>query len=207
MPTIQPSERARSWGFGLKFVLVFHVCLAILEFSALSIIDGFFDLIGAVIGYCAIRDRNRYNLYQLLCYCIYTGMDFFWGLIRIIMLGTKTTKVPAGSSQWQFRVYVVAVIFGTILYAIACAVSYVLYKELRRILLEHSIGPAMGGPGYGGMQGEQQVGAGAGPNGAYQQVGGDLSPSSQSTRSTAFTGPAYKLGGKEQDSEPEAINI
>jgi len=135
MPTIIPTPRARKIGSVMLVALVFHVILAALEFSALSIIDGMFDLIGAVVGYCAIRDSNRYNVYQVLCYCIYTGMDFFWGSVRIVLIATKATKIP-GHKKWQYELYLVTVIGGTIFYLLACIISNMLYQELRKILQE-----------------------------------------------------------------------
>jgi hypothetical protein len=195
MPTLQPTPKARRWAFWLSGLLILHCGLAVVEFAALSIIDGFFDLIGAMVGFCAIRDPNRYNVYQVLCYCIYTGMDFFWGIIRVALLATKTTKIP-GNARWQYELYVVSVIGGTILYMLACGVSLVLYRELRRILLSLSQ-PAL----------EAGVGFGQGAFGGQQgQVGGYQAVNSQAgSVAEPFQGTAYKLGGSTKGADNEDV--
>ncbi|GAB5368075.1 hypothetical protein AAMO2058_001286800 [Amorphochlora amoebiformis] len=189
MPTLIPTPRAKKFGHAMLLVLVFHVVLAILEFSALSIIDGMFDLIGAVIGYCAIRDPNRYNVYQVLCYSIYTGMDFFWGSVRIILLATKATKVP-GNTEWQYKLYVITVVAGTVFYLIACIVSNFLYRELRRILRElsepHAWAPVEGSQGNDlNNQNPQEVGSVR-----YDSIGPE---------GDRFPGTAYKIGGQQSE--------
>jgi len=191
MPTLIPNVRARKLGTAMMVVLCFHVVLAVLEFSALSIIDGMFDMIGALIGYCAIRDPNRYNVYQVLCYCIYTGMDFFWGTVRIVLLATNATKVP-GNTRWQYRMYVITVIAGTVFYLAACIVSNLLYRELRRILQELAGEPQAWTPAVPGQGEGQAVGYGGGDvhvsnrRDGYQQI--------QQQNPEDFQGTAFKIG-------------
>lgn len=199
MPTIIPTPRARKIGSVMLVALVFHVILAALEFSALSIIDGMFDLIGAVVGYCAIRDSNRYNVYQVLCYCIYTGMDFFWGSVRIVLIATKATRIP-GHKKWQYELYLVTVIGGTIFYLLACIISNMLYQELRKILQEINEPQAwtpdadgindVNGSRYDGNGGVAPVHGPMGPGG-YQQI---------SQSESHFQGTAFKLGAEKNPS-------
>eukprot|EP00470_Lotharella_oceanica_P001340 CAMPEP_0170170484 /NCGR_PEP_ID=MMETSP0040_2-20121228/3486_1 /TAXON_ID=641309 /ORGANISM="Lotharella oceanica, Strain CCMP622" /LENGTH=213 /DNA_ID=CAMNT_0010409925 /DNA_START=121 /DNA_END=762 /DNA_ORIENTATION=+ len=196
MPTLIPTPRARKLGTAMMVVLCFHVVLAVLEFSALSIIDGMFDMIGALIGYCAIRDPNRYNVYQVLCYCIYTGMDFFWGTVRIILLATKATKVP-GNTKWQYRMYVITVIAGTVFYLVACLVSNLLYRELRRILQDvaepHAWNPAVAGQGEG-----QAIGYGGGDIHVSNRRDGYQQIEQQNQTTEDFQGTAFKIGEGEK---------
>eukprot|EP00954_Amorphochlora_amoebiformis_P013616 1068629-Amorphochlora_amoeboformis.AAC.1 len=126
---------------------------------------------------------------RVLCYSIYTGMDFFWGSVRIILLATKATKVP-GNTEWQYKLYVITVVAGTVFYLIACIVSNFLYRELRRILRElsepHAWAPVEGSQGNDlNNQNPQEVGSVR-----YDSIGPE---------GDRFPGTAYKIGGQQSE--------
>mmetsp|Transcript_50753 Transcript_50753/g.99458 ORF Transcript_50753/g.99458 Transcript_50753/m.99458 type:complete len:198 (-) Transcript_50753:402-995(-) len=184
---LPPSDTAKKWGTAMAVVLALHFAFIITLMVGLRWLDGIVDLIGLLIGYMAIRNREGYNVQQTLCYCTFCGLDLFWGVIKLILYYSGGAAVKANIPQWQFNVYVSTLISAPVVYTAGIAVSYQLYKELKNMI--HEVTENLGVPG--GMP------SGTGPGG-YMPVSQHESPERFGNRPTAggfkaFSGEGHKL--------------
>jgi len=147
---IPPSEKGSKLADYLKVVILMHFLLAICLFLSLRWVDGVFDLIGILIGYMAIRNPAHFNLQQVLCYSIFCGLDFFWGIIKMIMFFSGVSTTDAPSAAWSFYIYVGTLIGAPVIYFLGSYIAYQLYKELKLTLENTAMqASAMGGDPYG----------------------------------------------------------
>lgn len=130
---IPPSQRARKLASALRVVIYGHLIVIIGFFLSALYVDGVVDLLGALIGFMAIRNHRGYNFQQVLCYSIYLGMDCFWSIIRstLFLLGLTKNQVPL--TEWQYHIYVITITGSGFFYFIGCIVAWQLYRELRTI--------------------------------------------------------------------------
>mmetsp|Transcript_34446 Transcript_34446/g.83320 ORF Transcript_34446/g.83320 Transcript_34446/m.83320 type:complete len:205 (+) Transcript_34446:139-753(+) len=130
---IPPSERARGMATQMRVVIFVHLVFILGFFLSALYVDGVVDLLGAMIGYMAIRNSRGYNFQQVLCYSIYLGMDCFWSIIRsvLFMAGLSRNQMPL--RKWQYHVYVGTILGSGFFYFVGCFVTYRLYRELRSI--------------------------------------------------------------------------
>mmetsp|Transcript_24447 Transcript_24447/g.36671 ORF Transcript_24447/g.36671 Transcript_24447/m.36671 type:complete len:198 (+) Transcript_24447:94-687(+) len=183
---IPPTERARKIAFLLRIVIYFHLIVIAGFFMSALYVDGVVDLLGALIGYMAIRNRRGYNFQQVLCYSIYLGMDCFWSIIRCILFyfGLSRNQVPL--VEWQYYVYVITITASGLFYAIGSIIAWRLYKELREIFTRMMEDPPVANQYQGGAHA-----------GAYQAVPSEESDVAVASRSqrdfTPFSGKKYSL--------------
>ena len=102
----------------LKVVIALHFLLGVLEFVALDIIRGIFDLLsetftstsifaaeaapGCLIGYYSIKNPDGINVQAIVCYTVYMMMQFVWAFVSMILFYAKVTKLSASTPQWQY---------------------------------------------------------------------------------------------------------
>jgi len=201
-----------------------HFLLAICLFLSMRWVDGVFDLIGILIGYMAIRNPAHFNLQQVLCYSIFCGLDFFWGIIKMIMFFSGVSTTDAPSAAWSFYIYVGTLIGAPVIYFLVTYIAYQLYKELKLTLENTAMQASQMGGGdnnwgsssfgapqqdynssfYGGGSsgqtsgGSLSYGGGGGGGGGGGNVVGGGGGGRPSTRGTngfkAFSGEGHTLG-------------
>eukprot|EP00343_Euplotes_focardii_P012836 CAMPEP_0205833524 /NCGR_PEP_ID=MMETSP0206-20130828/49981_1 /ASSEMBLY_ACC=CAM_ASM_000279 /TAXON_ID=36767 /ORGANISM="Euplotes focardii, Strain TN1" /LENGTH=151 /DNA_ID=CAMNT_0053140015 /DNA_START=49 /DNA_END=500 /DNA_ORIENTATION=+ len=142
---ILPSQKARKLADYLKVAIFMHFTLGVLLFPSGRFMDGVVDLIGATIGYLAIKDPIGYSIQQVLCYTLFCGMVLFWAAIRTTLYFTGVSTDDAPGPAWQFYAYVGTLIAGPIIYTLGIVVGYQLYKELKLIVEELQQGLGGGG--------------------------------------------------------------
>jgi len=206
---VNPTDRARRIADYLRVAIYMHFALALCMFLGGRWFDGAFDLIAATIGYMSIRNHDGYSIQQLLCYCIFCGMDFFWAVIRVIMYATYVTS-DTPTKAWQFYIYVGTLIAAPLIYVLCTYLSYQVYKELRAAVNE-TVNALENGMPYGGGGGAAAAGGGGGGGGGggsasmwrHPEVhpSGAPVPVAATTGNTAaggfkpFTGTGHRLGG------------
>jgi len=211
---VPPTDRAKRLADYLRVAIGMHFLLAIFMLLGGRWFDGAFDLVAAAIGYMSVRQPDAYSIQQLLCYCIFCGMDFLWAIIRVIMYVSNVTS-DTPTKAWQFYIYVGTLIAAPLIYVLCTYLSYQVYKELRNtvndMVANMENGGGMGGGGgaasYGGSQSaaasqwsqppaEQSSGgsvaAAAGGGGVVAAGRGGRS---QPSGYVPFSGTGYKLGG------------
>jgi len=206
---VPPTEKARHLAEFLKVAIILHFILSIFMFVAGRWYDGILDLIAAIIGWLSVRQSEGYSIQQLLCYCVFCGVDVFIAVIQFITyFADVATQVP--TQLWQLYIYIGTLIAAPIIYTLACTFSYKIYNELRHVVNEVAalaenggMGGGGGGPGavYGGYGSAASAGA-AGPGlWSHQEIHpGD--PSSANTTGggaggfKAFAGQGHRLGGQ-----------
>jgi hypothetical protein len=72
---IPPSVPARKLGDYLRVAIGLHFFLAIFIMIAGRYFDGVFDLLGVLIGYMSIKNREGYSFSCVLSYCVFTGQS------------------------------------------------------------------------------------------------------------------------------------
>lgn len=196
---IPPTEKGRKIADYLKIAIGIHLVLAILLFFGGRYIDGIFDLLGVVIGFLGIRNPEGYSFQQVLCYCVFCGMDVFWSILRLILYFSGAATTTTGSiAQWQYTIFIITLIAGPFVYTACTVISYYLYKDMKNIIDEMSTGV----DGDGGMPP---------PSGAYgyaPQQNYAPPPDASSTNWShppnnpapggfkAFSGSGHRLGGE-----------
>mmetsp|Transcript_17942 Transcript_17942/g.29217 ORF Transcript_17942/g.29217 Transcript_17942/m.29217 type:complete len:203 (+) Transcript_17942:111-719(+) len=130
---IPPSDRARKQAGYMKIVIYVHLVVITGFLLSALYVDGVVDLLGALIGYMAIRNSRGYNFQQVLCYSIYLGMDCFWSLIRSVLFLAGLSRNQMPLKKWQYHIYVCTILGSGFFYAIGCIVAWKLYRELRTI--------------------------------------------------------------------------
>lgn len=70
---IPPSVPARKLGDYLRVAIGLHLFLAVLIMMGRRYFDGVFDLLGVLIGYFGIKNREGYSFSCVLSYCVFTG--------------------------------------------------------------------------------------------------------------------------------------
>jgi len=212
---IPPSEKGSKLADYLKVVIFMHFLLAICLFLSLRWVDGVFDLIGILIGYMAIRNPAHFNLQQVLCYSIFCGLDFFWGIIKMIMFFSGVSTTDAPSAAWSFYIYVGTLIGAPVIYFLGTYIGYQLYKELKLTLENTAMqASAMGGDPWGSSFGAPQQGpqtandynssfyGGGAPSSSGTTPGGSLSYNNPTARPPTrgtngfkpFSGEGHTLG-------------
>jgi len=202
---VPPTEKARQLAEFLKVAIILHFILAIFMFVAGRWYDGILDLIAAIIGWLAVRQQEGYSIQQLLCYCVFCGVDVFIAVIQFITyFADVATQVP--TQIWQLYIYIGTLIAAPIIYTLACTFSYKIYNELRHVVNEVAAisenGGGMGGGGPGAAYGGYGAAAGGGGPGlwSHQEVHPDSGASTTNTTGAAggfkaFTGQGHRLGG------------
>jgi len=172
--------------------------------------DGILDLIAAIIGWLSVRQSEGYSIQQLLCYCVFCGIDVFIAVITFITyFADVAPQVP--TQMWQLYIYIGTLIAAPIIYTLACTFAYKIYNELRHVVNEVAAmaenGGMGGGGGPGGVYGgygtsASAAGAGAGAPGpglwSHQEIHPDSSSTNTSGGSSfkAFAGQGHRLGGQ-----------
>jgi len=208
---IPPTEKAVKLADYLRVAISLHFVMTIMLFLCGRWLDGALDLIGVAIGYLSIRNPDGYSIQQVLCYTFYCGMDFFWALIRMIMFfaGTSAESVP--DPNWQFYIYVSAIVAGPLVYLLATIIGYYLYNELKNIIneMQAAFDGGMGGPppdmysSYAAPPQQQQQQPSSNiwahsPSHPESRSGAASTPSSSSSSvqaSSASSGPASAASG------------
>jgi len=147
---IPPSEKGRKICQYLKVAIALHLGLAIFLMLGGRYVDGVFDLLGAMIGFYAIRQPEGYSLQCVLCYCIFCGMDVFWACLRLILYFSGASDTASSFDGWQYYVFVIGIIISPFIYVFCTVTSYYLYKDLRQAMDESVGGMGMGGDEMGG---------------------------------------------------------
>jgi len=210
---VPPTEKARHLAEFLKVAIILHFILAIFMFVAGRWYDGILDLIAAIIGWLSVRQQEGYSIQQLLCYCVFCGIDVFIAIVQFITyFANVSTQFP--SQVWQLYIYIGTLIAAPIIYTLACTFAYKIYNELRHVVNEVAAmaenggmggggGPgaaaAAGGYGGGGGYGAAGSGGGAGPGlWSHQEIHPDSGAAASSTNTggfKAFAGQGHRLGG------------
>jgi len=200
MPLIPPNDKAKRVGDYLRVVVILQFILSIVYFMVISWLTGIFDIIGALIGYMAIKNPEGYNFQAIICYTFFCGMEFIWAVVRMIMYFTNGLE-ETPSAAWQEYMFVGAIVAGPIIYFLASYLAYRLYNELRSMMLDPSSLPGDDG-GFGGG------GGGAGYYGGHSQQPQQnmwrhpevhppaaASAPAQPSGFVPFRGQGHKLGG------------
>lgn len=193
---IPPSDRARKIGDYLRVGIGLHFGLAIFLMIGGRYIDGVFDLLGAVIGYMGIRNRDGYSFQCVLSYTVFTGMDIFWALLRLILYFSGASATDSGSTNgWQYYCYVIGLIVSPFIYTFCCVASYYLYKCLKEIV----------DATQGALNGDDVMGGGGGGYAVHRDEPSDSEAGGSSWRHQeshpapsgfkAFSGTGNRLGG------------
>jgi len=194
---VPPNERGRKYGEYLRIAIMLHFSLALFMFLASRWFDAVFDLIAALIGYMSIRQPDAYSIQQLLCYTIFTAMDFFFAIIRLIMyFANVATDVP--TTTWVFDMYVGTIIAAPIVYVGCCYLSYQVYQQLRLIVNEIAASEGFGGaaqPYYGGGAGMPAQGGGADMWSHPEAHPAAPGPAATIASFKPFSGQGHRLGG------------
>jgi hypothetical protein len=155
MPPIPPNEKAKKLGDYLKVCIYLHFALAGFQLLTFQWINGIFDLLGATIGFMGIRNPEGYNFQSIICYLMFTGMQFVWGIVKMILFFSSADDSSAPAASWQLNLYVGMLVAAPIIYLLACVISYQLYKELRAMLQPPDV-DSVGYDGSNGMPPQQQ---------------------------------------------------
>jgi len=164
---VPPNDRARRLADYLRVAIAMHFLLAIFMLLGGRWFDGAFDLVASAIGYMSVRQPDAFSIQQLLCYCIFCGMDFFWAVIRVIMFVSNVTN-DAPNKAWQFYIYVGTLIAAPLVYILCTYLAYQVYKELKNTVndMVANMEAGAGVPPAPGVYGGQQSQAGSGSGGA-----------------------------------------
>jgi len=156
---VPPNDRARRLADYLRVAIAMHFLLAIFMLLGGRWFDGAFDLVASAIGYMSIRQPDAFSIQQLLCYCIFCGMDFFWAVIRVIMFVSNVTN-DAPSKVWQFYIYVGTLIAAPLVYILCTYLAYQVYKELKNTVndMVANMEAGNGVPPAPGVYGQSQAG-------------------------------------------------
>jgi len=199
---VPPSDRARRLADYLRIAIYLHFTLALFMFLGGRYFDGAFDLIAAAIGYLSIRQHEGYSVQQLLCYCIFCGMDFFWAVIRVIMYVSNVTS-DTPTQAWQKYIFLGTLVAAPLIYIVATYLSYQVYKELRQAMHDtiNQMEQGGAGPYGGGMAGAAPPGgsssSGARWNHPEIHPGGGTTVNNTATTTGGFkpfTGTGHRLG-------------
>jgi hypothetical protein len=128
---IPPSIAARKLGDYLRVAIGLHCGLAIFLIMGGRYLDGIFDLLGVLIGFMAIRNSEGYSFSCVLGYCVLTGMDLFWSVLRLVLFFAGVTAYGS-SSGWQYYVLVIGLVVSPFVYTFSSVTSYYLSKELKK---------------------------------------------------------------------------
>jgi len=190
---IPPSPKGKNLADYIRVCIVLQVIVSLLYFISGTLwSSGLFTILFAFIGFSSIKSEG-YNLQCLLCYFMVCGMDFFWGLIKLIQ--DFANLLPGLCNYgWQKPVCDSSIIAGPLISIVAALFSYFLYQELRRQVNE-MFGADMenlaGGQGGGASMAQQS----APLRGNSFAAPGVVAPPSNTTSSfKAFSGTGYKLG-------------
>jgi hypothetical protein len=203
MPPIPPNEKAKKLGDYLRIAIYFHFGLAAFALLTFQWINGIFDLLGATIGYMGIKSPEGYNFQSVICYLMFTGMQFIWAIVRMILFFSNADDSSAPGSSWQLNVFVGVLVAAPIIYLLASVLAYHLYKELRAMLQDPNAesmqyDPSQGMPpqqqafyNSGGTSGTQYA---AQPRGGAQWSHPEVHPPTDAGFKP-FSGSGHKLGG------------
>jgi hypothetical protein len=123
--------------------------LGIFDFLGTRYFDGAFDIVFALIGFCAIKNSDGHSYQQVICYMFLNGFNFVWSILRLILnlAGVRGFKGP--SEGWRSDFYMITIGAGPAVYLACTVVAYLLYKELKAILYAE-MGQMEGGASGGG---------------------------------------------------------
>lgn len=192
---VPPTERATKYAQMFKIVLG---CQGVLLIAGLITTVDFskamWNLMGLVIGWCAIRNPDGFAFQQLFCYIFLFGIQFVTSIVDVSLWagGNDKTVPPPGKTstleQWQRDMYHVILVVQPIVYAAGLRIAYVIYEELRTSFNEGNNVFDAGGGGMGG-----------GPGGAVAYGGRAQQPQPAAATETGgfkpFSGKGYRLSG------------
>ena len=214
---IPPTAKASAIASYMRVVLLCHLLYAVLNFLTLNWVQGVFDLLGALIGFMAIRTKEGYSYQPVLCYCMFCAIRF---IITLIYAGISFAKsdlgTDSGLARWQFWLIVVQYALAPFIFASGACLAWLLFQELKKVIEEMAQGlggddsgggmfsgasapsraasnqtPLLGGGGMSGVSGGGPGGGGGGGG------GGVVSPPVVEPPSgfRPFAGQGHRLGG------------
>jgi len=156
---VKPTERAKSLGRLLGFILIILFITCIMSFISGDYYEiGLFTIFLILTGYCAIREQEVYNIEQLLCVVFFSGYLWVTTLVDLILY------LVTEDSLYVFSL--ITLFLGIIFFFAAVWIGKLLYDELRLNYQRPPDDPMMGGGGmFGGMGG----GMFGGPRGGMPQ--------------------------------------
>jgi len=209
---IPPTEKAVKLADYLKLVIGLHLVVGVCWLISAKWLDGIFDLLGVAIGYTGIRNQEGYSIQQVLCYCVFAGMDVFWSSIRMITYFSGAATESAPTAPWQFYIYLTALIAAPVIYLSACMIAYYLYAELKNIINEMQTGESGAPPGgdysyaapqasnpntmWSHRESHPERSSGTTANATAGSGSGLGSGSGSTSGFKAFSGPGHRLGGE-----------
>eukprot|EP00483_Globobulimina_turgida_P001169 UN01171 len=120
----KPTERAKTLGgllYWIMFILLgLMICGFIGKYYQLSILAIFL----IITGWCGVRNKDAYNIEQILCVTFFSGYIFVYTVVDLIL------KILA----YEMDVPIPALISlfgGVVFYSAACVIAKLLYDELR----------------------------------------------------------------------------
>jgi len=186
---VPPSPKARMLAKYFAGAVALQFVLGIFDFLGTRYFDGAFDIVFALIGFCAIKNSDGHSYQQVICYMFLNGFNFVWSILRLILnlAGVRGFKGP--SEGWRSDFYMITIGAGPAVYLACTVVAYLLYKELKAILYAE-MGQMEGGASGGG--------APMGGFGGY--AGGAPAASSAPARSSNWASSGgHAVGGGEDE--------
>jgi len=192
---VPPTERATKYAQWFKIVLGAQGVLLVAGLiTTVDFSKAMWNLMGLVIGWCAIRNPDGFAFQQLFCYIFLFGIQFVTSIVDVSLWagGNDKTVPPPGRTstleQWQRDMYHVILVIQPIVYAAGLRIAYVIYEELRTSFNEGNNVFDAGGAGGGG--GGAAAAYGGGGMGRPQQQ----APASTETGGfKPFSGKGFRL--------------
>jgi len=187
---VKPTERAKSLGKLLGYILIILFIIMIFSFISSSYYSiGLFSLFLILTGWCAIREPECYNIEQLLCVVFFSGYLWVTTLVDLILYLVTYDSLNVFSLLTLFG--------GLIFFAAAVWFGKLLYDELRLNYQRPPEDPMMGGGmfggGFGGLMGGPRSMPQGRPASEYQvnQQQGNIPPNNRGFQ--AFQGQGHSL--------------
>jgi len=186
---VPPTDAAKKYADYLKVLFGLLLALALCEFLGGTFISGIMDVIGVLLGWCAIRNPEGYAFQQVLCFEICQFLFGIWSLLRLAFyFGGVTTFGSSPNADWQFYFFIAALFGGPIIYSFTCYFSFQLYKEMKGVVNELMTGLTEGQQFMGGGGYDVQRPAG------YSDSNSNINSSSSSNSSVSSGGSIWSHG-------------
>jgi len=187
---LPPNDKARKYGDLFRVLLIGYIVLVVAYFLVFEWISGLIDILGGVIGYLSVRDRNGYNAQQMLCFTILAILRFVWGLVELIAFAAGVSE-KTFSTSWGKDLYAIVFSVGCLYYFFMGYLAFIIYGELRKIAAAFVYGggfdqgapPPNNFPAPGWARDEDR------------EDGRPQAPAAAPQGFQAFSGKGYRLGG------------
>jgi len=191
-----PSERAKSLGRLVFWIMIILTVVLIVGFVSGVTTEWLFTIGLVITGLCAVRTEAAFDIEQIMCVVFFSGYLWVFALVNLILYLTD-----GNSGATSLTAYFGGVVF----YALSCYFAKQLYDELR--INYHPPPPeAMGGGFFGGGPMGRMFGGGPPPqqqqglaNQGYQQGAYNQQPVGQGSGVQGNI-PPYQASSQQQSS-------